>query len=390
MFKRVFSFVICFVMLLSCVGVATVGAESSDKAIITAGDTTCEVNVGDEVIYTARLYCEESVEIVSAFLNYNTEVLTYVDEGYKAPFPNFDQPILTHNGSKGELAFNATSLYSRFHFSENQVLATFKFKVKAAGNCNLKLFMNQLDGYYETLVEKGVFYNYSVILTETVSTQTEEMYLEISHHGEIYKAKVGDVITYTLYLETPEKINDLFASVQFSTKYLWPEDADFKDRYPNVIVGSDDLAGNGLQFAGNIRGEGFASGKPEVLAVINFTVKKEGKTAITEGYELFTESGECYMGGFDNPGVKFSSEICIKGEEKDYVLLGDANGNGEVNIKDATTIQKASAKILTLNDEEKLRSDVNADGKVNVKDATAVQKYIAKIETGFAIGEPMN
>lgn len=389
MFKRVFSFVICLVMLLSCACLATVGAESTDKAIIKAGDTTCEVNVGDEVIYTVRLYYEEGIEIVSASVKYNPEVLTYVDEGYKAPFPNFDQPLLNHNATKGELAFNAVAS-SSFSFSENQVLATFKFKVKASGNCDFSLYMNQLYGANrETLAERGMYYDYSAVVTETVSTQAEEMYLEISHHGEIYKAKVGDVITYTLYLETPEKINDLFASVQFSTKYLWPEDADFKDRYPNVIVGSDDLAGNGLQFAGNIRGEGFASGKSEVLAVINFTVKKEGKTAITEGYELFTESGECYMSGFENAGVVFSSDISIKGEEIEYPLLGDANGNGEVNIKDATTIQKATAKLLTLDESTKPRADVNADGKVNVKDATAVQKYIAKIETGFAIGEPM-
>ncbi|MBQ8795351.1 MAG: leucine-rich repeat protein [Clostridia bacterium] len=67
-------------------------------------------------------------------------------------------------------------------------------------------------------------------------------------------------------------------------------------------------------------------------------------------------------------------------------LLGDVNGDGKVNIKDATTIQKSAAKILTLSDKEVMRADVNADTKVNVKDATAIQKYLAKIETGFNIG----
>ncbi len=73
----------------------------------------------------------------------------------------------------------------------------------------------------------------------------------------------------------------------------------------------------------------------------------------------------------------------------DKGILGDVNGDGKVNIKDATMIQKAAAKILSLTDDEKLRADVNSDNKNNVKDATAIQKFVAKIETGFLIGEPI-
>ena len=71
----------------------------------------------------------------------------------------------------------------------------------------------------------------------------------------------------------------------------------------------------------------------------------------------------------------------------DKGISGDVNGDGKVNIKDATQIQKAAAKILTLTEAEALRADVNADNKVNIKDATAIQKYVAKIETGLPIGE---
>ena len=71
----------------------------------------------------------------------------------------------------------------------------------------------------------------------------------------------------------------------------------------------------------------------------------------------------------------------------DKGILGDVNGDGKVNIKDATMIQKVAAKIIDLTDDEKLRADVTADAKVNIKDATAIQKYVAKIETGLPIGE---
>ena len=71
-------------------------------------------------------------------------------------------------------------------------------------------------------------------------------------------------------------------------------------------------------------------------------------------------------------------------------VLGDVNGDGKVNVKDATMIQKAAAKITKLTDDERLRADVNADSKVNVKDATAIQKFAAKIETGFPIGKDIS
>lgn len=55
------------------------------------------------------------------------------------------------------------------------------------------------------------------------------------------------------------------------------------------------------------------------------------------------------------------------------VKLGDANGDGKVNLKDAILVLKAingGAAVDTT------ASDVNVDGKVNLKDAILVLKYV--------------
>ncbi|MBR3988493.1 MAG: alpha-amylase [Clostridia bacterium] len=57
--------------------------------------------------------------------------------------------------------------------------------------------------------------------------------------------------------------------------------------------------------------------------------------------------------------------------------LGDVNMDGKLNIKDATAIQKNTAKMLEFDDIQTLLADFNEDGKVNVKDATQIQKVIA-------------
>ncbi|MDD6251678.1 MAG: dockerin type I repeat-containing protein, partial [Oscillospiraceae bacterium] len=71
------------------------------------------------------------------------------------------------------------------------------------------------------------------------------------------------------------------------------------------------------------------------------------------------------------------------------LILGDADLNGEVNIKDATLIQKFIAKMTVLESDALTASDVNADKDVNVKDATVIQKFKAGVAVEFKVGEPI-
>lgn len=68
-------------------------------------------------------------------------------------------------------------------------------------------------------------------------------------------------------------------------------------------------------------------------------------------------------------------------------IVGDADLNLKVNVKDATLIQKHIASILTLGELATLCADANADSKVNVQDATAIQKFVADIMINAPIGE---
>lgn len=58
-------------------------------------------------------------------------------------------------------------------------------------------------------------------------------------------------------------------------------------------------------------------------------------------------------------------------------LMYDVNGDGVVNVQDCTLIQKYSADLAELTDEQLKKADCNNDGFVNVIDATTLQKIIA-------------
>ncbi len=62
---------------------------------------------------------------------------------------------------------------------------------------------------------------------------------------------------------------------------------------------------------------------------------------------------------------------------EDELLLGDANLDGKVNIKDATALQKHLAKLQILSEKNLSVSDTNKDGRITISDATTIQKKIA-------------
>lgn len=60
-------------------------------------------------------------------------------------------------------------------------------------------------------------------------------------------------------------------------------------------------------------------------------------------------------------------------------LNGDVNGDGKVNVRDATLLQKSLANAAELSATAQKVADFNLDGNVSIKDATAIQKQVAKL-----------
>ena len=68
------------------------------------------------------------------------------------------------------------------------------------------------------------------------------------------------------------------------------------------------------------------------------------------------------------------------------VLVGDIDGNGMINIIDATAVQKYVASLQTY-DNILVSGDCDESGSVNVSDATLIQKYICKYTDTGIVGQ---
>ncbi len=68
-------------------------------------------------------------------------------------------------------------------------------------------------------------------------------------------------------------------------------------------------------------------------------------------------------------------------------LYGDADGDGDVTVDDATLIQKYLINLAVMPVRDKVICDVNGDGDVSIDDATFIQKYIANIQQDSLTGK---
>ena len=70
-------------------------------------------------------------------------------------------------------------------------------------------------------------------------------------------------------------------------------------------------------------------------------------------------------------------------------LLGDADGDGEVTILDATSIQRYLAGLSVSDNFSPAAADVDKSEEIEITDATYIQRWLAAMDTPYPIGEEL-
>ncbi|MBQ8001250.1 MAG: dockerin type I repeat-containing protein [Ruminococcus sp.] len=116
----------------------------------------------------------------------------------------------------------------------------------------------------------------------------------------------------------------------------------------------------------------------------DISIKANNKeVAATASFSTNYDSVFIYEINENTIGVKVDTddngtyETDLDVEHGSSFALGDVNLDNDINIKDATAIQKHIAKLEVLTGESALLADYDEDGVITIKDATAIQKKIA-------------
>lgn len=216
-----------------------------------------------------------------------------------------------------------------------------------------------------------------------------------SNEYEINNCKVvigADRIVYN----NPSKWSNVYA-------YVW-SDKNTSFEWPGILMTKDAESGQYVAYVPAdtftkiifTNGSGSKTGDLNIAPYLSGSIKGSytvtdpivRPTDSTENTEIPTTAPTTDTSNPTQPSSTASTEPTAAETTSPVIaelIYGDANEDGHVNIKDATTIQKAAADLIVLGENAKKQADVNGDGNVNVIDATYVQKLCASLIVRFPV-----
>jgi hypothetical protein len=205
------------------------------------------------------------------------------------------------------------------------------------------------------------------------------------------KAAVGDTINVPVYLKLDEKIKDQFITgIAFKTIY----DNTALELVRIVEPDESGLSEGGFNqnpktgvFLYNFTVADITVDSTKPICYLQFKVKdgaKDGSYAIDVINHLFGATAKLQIVHTQQPlqdatylTPHVTKGAVIVGEGSSDHLIGDANQDGKVNVRDAAYIAKALATGTVDKLPCSICADYNQDGKVNVRDAAAIAKMLA-------------
>ncbi|MBQ3264391.1 MAG: hypothetical protein IJH07_01310 [Ruminococcus sp.] len=110
-----------------------------------------------------------------------------------------------------------------------------------------------------------------------------------------------------------------------------------------------------------------------------------------QGYSVDTKYTTVSINGTVMTAGTYSYGNNFIGKQKSFtvtsVLLGDVDGDGEVEIRDATWIQRKIAGMELPFVFVDKRADVDSNNEITIMDATLIQRRLANLKTPYPIGE---
>lgn len=220
--------------------------------------------------------------------------------------------------------------------------------------------------------------------------------------GHSVTVEVGQDVLYTLRLYagskkllngqatlsyTAENLDvDLFGEYEVSKTgavELYYEDYMFVPEIASLVIANPDI--DGYIYFNFSREKGIvAFDNEQVLIKARFKATAPGKATISTDIEYMVNADNVKVYGNSTPDQTINPYTVASLEAAQYII-GDADSDWNVSIKDATLIQKicsGSSDTYSLN-----QVDCNLDGRLTLKDALGIRKYLAG-NTPSVVGTP--
>ncbi|MCQ2514084.1 MAG: dockerin type I domain-containing protein [Ruminococcus sp.] len=328
----------------------------------------------------------------------NSELMPYINGG-------------TVRVTDGEIKGNFTNIDELYDFTTSKEFVTVTFDVIGTGNTTVdlkvqELSVGQLSGgslTYTTAVKNSVdtgkesFTKATNIVAD--ETPTVVSGLKVNAKSNVFTSATTEFNKNTNQINVTYKLTSSMNI--YDTQWVLKYDANKLSLASTANAMPKMKATVRNTTAGTVKGyatsESLVSFNNEAFVSLTFDVIGSGNANInldvqdlSVGYFKTGSSTPTYAYIISDSSVvdlssktgftkaKVSGTTALKGTG-DSTLYGDVNGDGTINVTDATTIQHYLVGLAILSDEHLTRADADRDGRVSIKDATLIQKYLVGI-----------
>ncbi len=371
-----------------------------------------DLKVGDTFTATYTLNANMGVSSAQWSLSYDSSALKLLTSG-SALCPSGG----TVNAEGNPVYGNFTNAQNPFSFSGGKTFVQAEFQVLKAGATNVALTVEELNLSYKSgnnlyigsVVENSQLQNItsqsgfgSAKVSGTSTAETGSIVedgITVNAKSNFFKTASAtfdadtDQVTVAYRLQSNMGVVNTQWSLRYDTSKLryssvsMPKatGAYFDQPATGVVTGNftslNMVSYSTMDDFAVITFDVIGSGETDVtLNVMNLALGYKSGSQVTEGYlvDNGTVKNLKNTTGFTN--LSYSTESKVYAED---VMLGDVNGDGRVNVYDATALQRYLAEYTTLSADRLRAADVIRDGKVNVNDLTQIQRYCAYFINSF-------
>ena len=211
----------------------------------------------------------------------------------------------------------------------------------------------------------------AVIMLAVCSVISYEAADEPRFQTEIVRGNIGEIVDVKLNIQNNPGITALSIDVAYSS-----DDLELIS-ITNAALFQDAIS-TGNVSANPLRISWYATDSQNkvdngTLAILRFRVRDN---AICSRINISYNPENVFDNTLQNQPFEITNGWVLVGDKK----IGDAYSDNQISVRDVTSIQRQIVELEDLSAEELVLADTNGDGEINIADATHLQMYLAEYD----------
>ena len=211
----------------------------------------------------------------------------------------------------------------------------------------------------------------AVVMLAVCSVISYEAADEPRFQTEIVRGNIGEIVDVKLNIQNNPGITALSIDVAYSSD-------DLELISINNAALFQDAISTGNVSANPLRISWYATDSQNkvdngTLAILRFRVRDN---AICSRINISYNPENVFDNTLQNQPFEITNGWVLVGDKK----IGDAYSDNQISVRDVTSIQRQIVELEDLSAEELVLADTNGDGEINIADATHLQMYLAEYD----------